>query len=201
MAATSGTAPAADSSKSAPATNAPVITWREVTIPAGTTLALALDTAVGSDTSRVEEPVQAHVTRAVTVDGVTVVPEESAVTGMVTSATRAGKVQGRAHLAMRFDTLVPRGQNEHYQLQTNTFGRTAPSEKKKDAAKIGVPAAGGAIIGGIVGGKKGAAIGGTIGGGAGTAVVLSDRGQEVRMAKGAAVSLRLTEPLTIRVRG
>jgi hypothetical protein len=177
------------------------IAWREVTIPAGTTLALILDTAVGSDTSRAEELVQGHLAHAIVVDGVTAVSEDSIVTGIVTDATRAGKTNGRAHLALRFSTLVPRGQDERYQLTTNAVGRTAPSEKKKDAAKIAVPAAGGAVIGALVGGKKGAVIGGAVGGGAGAAVVLSDRGQEVRMARGAAMSLTLTEPLTVRTRG
>ena len=60
--------------------------------------------------------------------------------------------------------------------------------------------AGGAIIGAIVGGKKGAAIGTAAGGGAGTAVVLSTRGKEVRLPKGSALTLRLSEPVTIRVK-
>jgi len=196
---------AAPTAASSPAASEPASSspdkWREVTIPAGTTLALALDTAVGSDTSRVEAPVEAHLTRAVAIDGVTVVPEASAVTGTVTNATPAGKVQGRSQLTIRFDTLVPQGQSERYPMQTNAVARTGASEKKKDAAKIAVPAAGGAVIGGIVGGKKGAVIGGAVGGGAGTAVVMTDRGNEVRMGKGAAISLKLTEPLTIRVRG
>jgi hypothetical protein len=172
-----------------------------VTIPAGTTLALVLDTPVASDTSRVEESVHAHLGQAIVIDGVTAVPQDSEVTGAVTEATRAGKVQGRAQVAVRFDSLVPRGQDERYQFQTAVVRRTAPSEKKKDAAKIAVPAAGGAIIGGVVGGKKGAVIGGAVGGGAGTAVVLTDRGQEVRLGKGAAISVKLAEPLTVRVRG
>src|ERR1700752_5395996 len=62
--------------------------WRDLTIPAGTKLALVLDTPVASDTSRVEEQVQAHLARPVTIDGVTAVPEDSAVTGVVTDATR-----------------------------------------------------------------------------------------------------------------
>ncbi len=155
---------------------------------------------MASDTSRSDEPVNAHVTRPVVVDGVTVVPLESVVSGVVTDATRAGKVKGRAHLALRFDTLVPVGQDERYLLHTKAIARTAPSEKKKDTAKIAIPAAGGAVVGAIVGGKKGAVIGGAVGGGAGTAVVLSDRGQEVHLAKGATISLTLTEPVTVRVR-
>ena len=66
--------------------------------------------------------------------------------------------------------------------------------------KIGAPAAGGAIIGAIAGGKKGALIGTAVGGGAGTGVVLSTRGKEVGLAKGAAITLKLVEPLTVRIR-
>src|SRR5204863_10054554 len=44
---------------------------REVTLPAGTQLPIVLDTAVGSDTSRAEEPVHAHLAHAIEVQGVT----------------------------------------------------------------------------------------------------------------------------------
>jgi hypothetical protein len=40
-----------------------------------------------------------------------------------------------------------------------------------------------------------------IGGGAGTGVVLATRGKDVRLGKGAALSVRLTAPVTIRVAG
>jgi hypothetical protein len=174
---------------------------REVTIPAGTELPIVLDTSVGSKTSRVEEPVRAHLSRAIIVDGQTVLPEGSIVSGVVTDATPAGKVKGRAHLAVRFDSIAPRGSDERYRIDTASVGRTAPATKQKDAVKIGAPAAGGAIIGAIVGGGKGAAIGAAAGGGAGTAVVLSTSGKETSLPVGSALRLRLTSPLTIRIRG
>jgi len=158
-----------------------------------------LDTPVGSDTSRVEEPVRAHLAQAVVVRGMTVLPAGSAVSGVVTDATRSGKVKGLAHVAMRFDAITPRGESERYQMRTASVGRTAPATKKKDALEIGAPAAGGAIIGALVGGKKGAAIGGAAGGGAGTAVVLSTRGKEIHVRQGAPLTLRLAAPLTVRV--
>ncbi len=175
--------------------------WHEVTIPAGTSLPLVLDTGVGSDISRVEQPVRAHLARAIAVHGQTVLAEGSAVSGVVTDAKRSGKVKGRAHVAVRFDTLTPRGGDAHYRIRTAAIGRTAQATKRKDALEIGGPAAGGAIIGAIVGGKKGAAIGTAAGGGAGTAVVLSTRGKEVHLAKGALVTVRLAEPVTVKVRG
>ena len=184
---------------SAAAPAAPV--WRELTIPAGTNLPVVLDTGVSSETSRAEQPVTAHLSRAITVDGMTALPEGSRVTGVVTNATRSGKVKGNAHIAMRFDSVTPRGDDQRYDIRTTSVGRTAPSTKKNDAMKIGAPAAGGAIIGAIVGGKKGAAIGTAVGGGAGAGVVLSTRGKEVGLAKGAALTLKLSAPVTIRVRG
>src|SRR5206468_8007926 len=105
-----------------------------------------------------------------------------------------------AHLAVRFDTLMPRGDDERYHIRTAAVGRTAESTKKKDALEIGVPAAGGAIIGGLVGGKKGALIGTAAGGGAGTAVVLSTRGKEIHLPRGSAMTLKLLKPLTVRVK-
>jgi len=184
-----------------PAEAAASTAWRELTIPAGTALPVVLDTTVGSDISRVEQPVHAHLARGVVVRGVTVLPAGSAVSGVVTNAVRSGKVKGRAHVAMRFDSLTPRGDDERYRIRTSAVGRTAAATKKQDAVKIGAPAAGGAVIGAIVGGKKGAAIGGAVGGGGGTAVVLSTRGKEVHMGKGSVVTVRLTEPLTVKVRG
>ena len=173
----------------------------EVTIPSGTPLSVTLDNAVGSDISTVEEAVSAHLSHAVTVDGQTVLPAGSKVAGVVTDATRSGRVKGLAHVAVRFNSVEPAHGDATYHMNTATVQRTAPATKKKDAAKIGGAAAGGALIGAIAGGGKGALIGTAIGGGAGTAVVMSTRGDEVHLAKGSALTVKLSEPLTIRVRG
>ena len=172
---------------------------REVTIPAGTVLPVVLDTGVGSETSRVEEAVHAHLTKPIVINGVTAVPMGSRVSGIVTDATRSGRVKGRAHVALRFESLTPAGADHRYAIHTSAVGRTAESTKEKDALEIGAPAAGGALIGALVGGKKGALIGGAAGAGGGTAVVLSTRGKEVSLPKGSTLSLRLTEPVTVRV--
>ena len=172
---------------------------REVTLPAGTTLPLVLDTPVASDTSRVEQTVRAHLARPVTAGGITVLPTGSVVNGIVTSAVRSGKVKGRAHVAMRFDAVTRRGESERYRVATSAVSRTAEPTKTNDTLKVVAPAAGGAIIGRIFGGRKGAAIGTAAGAGAGGAVVMSTRGKEVRLPKGTLVSVHLAEPLVVRV--
>ena len=197
-AATPATTPVA---AAAAVASAPAPVVREITLPAGTQLTMALDTGIGSDTSRVEEAVHAHTTRPVVVRGETVLAEGTRVSGVVTDAKRSGKVKGVAHVGVRFDTLSPRGDDERYRIHTAAIERTAKATKQKDALKVGGAAAGGAIIGALVGGKKGAAIGTAAGGGAGTAVVLSTRGNEVHLAKGSPITVRLSEPVTIRIRG
>lgn len=175
-------------------------TTREVTLPAGARLPVVLDTSVASTTSRPEQPVSGHISRDVISNGVVVVPAGSRVLGIVTDARRSGKVKGRAHVGIRFTTLVPKGSSERYAIRTVGIGRTAPATKKNDAEKIGIPAAGGALVGALVGGKKGALIGAGAGGGAGTAVVLSTRGKETGFARGTVVALRLVAPVTLKVR-
>jgi type IV secretion system protein VirB10 len=160
-----------------------------------------VDTGVASNTSHVEQPVRAHLSRDVHIDNQMVLPAGSELYGNVTAVRRPGKVKGRSYIAVRFTTLVPRGSTDRYSVDTGRISRTGRATKKKDAVKIGVPAAGGAAIGALMGGKKGALIGGGVGGGAGTAVVLSTRGEEVGIGRGAPFTLRLASPITVRVRG
>jgi hypothetical protein len=174
---------------------------RDVTIPAGTALQVMLDTTVGSDISRPEQPVRAHLARTLTIGGAPILDTGTVVSGVVTDATRSARVKGRAHVAVRFDTLVPKGGSDRYTIESAAIGRSAPGTKKRDALEIGVPAAAGGIIGGLTGGGKGAAIGAAVGGGTGTAVVLSTRGKEIHLLRGALVELRLTSPVTVRVAG
>jgi hypothetical protein len=171
--------------------------YRDVTLPAGTVLPVELQTTVASATSNVEDPVRATLRRAVNVDGVQALPAGSTLSGVVTDARRAARVKGRAHVAFRFNSVVAR--DERIDIRTGAIARTAPATKKKDAAKIGIGAGAGAVIGGIVGGGDGAAKGAVIGGAGGTGVVLATRGEEVTVPAGASLSVRLLEPITVRV--
>ena len=173
--------------------------WREVTIPAGTTLPLTLRTTIASDTSDVEDQVRATLRRPITVDGVQALPEGTTFIGHVTDAARSAKVKGRARIAFRFTRADVPGEGGALNVRTGTVAREAEATKKRDAATIGGGAVGGAIVGGIIGGGDGAAKGAVIGGGAGTAAVLATRGKEVRLPAGTAVSVKLTAPVTIRV--
>ena len=199
--ATAGTAASAPAAPS-PAPRGPDATaakFRQVTLPAGTVLPVALGSPVASDRSRVEDPVRATLRRAVTSNGVEVLPAGTAVLGHVTHVARSAKVKGRASVAFRFTKIDMPGEGGRTTINSSPISRTAPATKQKDAMKIGGGAAGGAIIGAIVGGGDGAAKGAAIGAGTGTAVVLATRGPEVRLGAGAPLAVKLTAPLTVRV--
>jgi len=200
--ATAGAAPAATPAPSGPSADTPTPaadTIRSVTLPAGTILPVDLETSVGSDISRVEQPVEGRLRRAVVRNGVEVLPAGTVLRGHVTSAQRPGKVKGRGYVAMRFTELDVPGPGVE-KITTATVGRLAPATKGKDAIEILAPAAGAAVVGRLVGGKKAAREGAVIGGAAGTGYVLSTRGKEVRLGKGANLSVKLTAPVTVRVR-
>ena len=191
---------AAKPASTSPSAAAPAPEYREVTLPAGTVLPVELSTAVASDTSHVEDAVRGTLRRAVTVGGVHALPAGTVVTGVVTAAERSARVKGRARVAFRFTAIDPPGDAQRMSMRTDTVSRLAEATKKQDALKIGGGAAGGALVGGILGGGDGAAKGAAIGGAAGTGVVLSTRGKEIRLAPGTPVSVRLAAPLTVRVR-
>jgi hypothetical protein len=173
--------------------------YREVTLPAGTALTVELTTAVGSDTSSVEDAVRGTLRNAVRTDGYEALPVGTTLLGHVTSAEPAGKVKGLSSIAFRFNTIDLPGDSGREPVNTATYTRSARTTKKKDATKIGIGAGAGAVIGGILGGGSGAAKGAAIGGGAGTAVVLSTKGDEVRIPAGTPVTIKLAGPLTVRV--
>lgn len=172
---------------------------RTVTLPAGTVLPITLETTVGSDISRVEQPVQGHLRRAVTYHGVEVLPAGTEVKGHVTAAARPGRVKGRGYVAMRFTEIDEPGSGVEH-MKTAQVSRLAPTTKQKDAVEILGPAAAGAVIGRVAGGKSAARTGALIGGAAGTGYVLSTRGKDVRIGKGAPIAVKLTAPLIVRVR-
>jgi hypothetical protein len=171
--------------------------FRELTIPAGTTFSATLGTSLASDTSKVEDPVRATLKSPISVEGFELLPAGAAIIGHVTSAQPSGRVKGRASIGFRFNTVNLHGAPEH--ISTETIVHEAAGTKGKDATKIGVGAGVGAVIGGIAGGGDGAAKGAAIGGGAGTAAVLATKGDEVRLAAGTPLSIKLTAPLNIRV--
>jgi hypothetical protein len=165
-------------------------------VPEGTILELELLTALDSSVHRVGDEIQARTLSPLYVSGEEALPAGTHVEGHITEVEASGRVKGRARLGFTFERLrTPSGLEK---IRTSFVEQEAESGKKKDAAIIGGAAGVGAIVGGIIGGKKGAAIGASIGGAGGTGVVLTTKGEEIRLPVGTTVNVRLDEPVVIQ---
>lgn len=167
-------------------------------LPANAVIGIQLETTVSSETAKVEDAVRARVTRPVVVDGVTVIPAGSRVSGLVTAVERGGRFRERSRVGVRF-TSVTVGDDTHVPIRTETIYRVGEAPTGEATAKIGASAVVGSILGGVFGGKKGAAIGAATGAAGGTAIVAADGPNEAVLASGAAFTVRLSEPATFEI--
>lgn len=170
----------------------------ELVVPADAVIGLQLENTISSDRARVEDPVDARVTRDVRVAGRVAIPAGSIVHGSVTEVERGGKVRERARLGVRFHTVVL-ANGDKLALRTDPITREGASPGRESAAKIGGAAIGGAILGAILGGGKGAAIGAGVGAGSGTAAVMSGDRSSVTLPAGSTMSVRIQQPVTVTV--
>jgi hypothetical protein len=172
--------------------------FEELVLPAASVIGLQLESALTSERARVEDRVEARVTRDVVVDGRLAIPAGSRVLGAVTQVDRGGKMKDRARLSIRFHTLVL-GNGDEVSLRTEQITREGEPPAADSSKKIGGAAVGGAILGAILGGGKGAMIGGMAGAGGGTAMVMSGDRNPATFQPGTIVTARLASPVTIQV--
>jgi hypothetical protein len=170
----------------------------ELTVPADAVVGLQLETTVSSERAKVEDAVEARVTRDVRVGGRVAIPAGSIVHGTVTDVQRGGKVRERARLSIRFHTVVV-GNGDRLALRTDAITREGQSPGRESAAKIGGAANGGAIPGAILRGGKGAALGAGVGAGGGTAAVMAGDANIVTIPAGSTVSVRIQQPVSVTV--
>lgn len=185
---------------------------KQVTVPAGTTVLLHLESPINTKNARVGDSVYCETAFPVTQDNMMIIPSHTYVKGQISSVQRPGRVKGRAELQFHFNTLIfPDG----YTLQLpgslqNVPGSDTTSmsdeegtvkangQKAKDVGTVAKTAGTGAAIGGLsTATVKGAAIGGGIGGVVGLGTVLLTRGQEIRLERGTSLEMILQRPLTI----
>jgi hypothetical protein len=181
-----------------PAPAPPVPQFEEVVLPTSSVMGLEVDTPLSSEQARLEDRVDARVTRDVVASGRVAIPAGSRVIGAVTVVERGGKVKQTARLGVRFHTLMLADGRE-IPLSTEPVYREGESPAGESARKIGGAAIGGAILGAIIGGGKGAVIGGATGAAGGSAVVMAGDRNAATLAPGTVVTVRLSAPATIDV--
>lgn len=177
---------------------APVPVYEDLIVAANSVLGLQLETSLSSETAEIEDPVEARVTRDVTVDGVAAIPAGSRALGTVVLVDRGGKVKSVARLGVRFHTLVLPDHTE-VPISTDAIYREGESPTGGSVAKIGGAAVGGAILGALFGGARGAVMGGATGAAGGTAIVMSGDRDPATLPAGSTVTVRLISPVTVTV--
>jgi len=170
----------------------------EVHVAESSVVGLRVDTSLTSETARVEDRVEARVTRDVMAEGQVAIPAGTRVLGDVVTVERGGKMKDKARLGVRFHTLVL-ADGRHVPFRTDAIFREGSSPGAESARKIGGAAIGGAVLGAIIGGAKGAAIGGATGAAGGSAVVMAGDRNPATLPAGTIVTVRLTAPVTINV--
>lgn len=167
-----------------------------VTIPAGTMITVRLREELSTKHSQDGQNFTATLDQPLVVDGFVIAERGSSQRGRIVELDRAGRVKGRAALAVEL-TELNTADGQKIALKTDSFRKEAESGMKGDMAKTGVAAGIGAAIGAIAGGGKGAAIGAGIGGAAGAGGVLATRGKDASLPSETRLTFRLKEPLTL----
>jgi hypothetical protein len=130
------------------------------------------------------------------IDGFVIAEKGARVEGRVAESQEAGRVKGLAQLSIEL-TRITTSDNQKIGVRTAAFLKQGPESKGEDAAKVGIGAALGAIIGAAAGGGKGAGIGAAAGGAAGAGTVAATRGKPAVLPVETLISFRIEEPVTI----
>ena len=174
----------------------PARTFAEYVVSADSVIGLQTETRVSSETARVEDRVEARVTRDVKVGDHVAIPAGARALGSVMQVERGGKFKERARLGIRFHTLVL-ADGTRIPISTETIFREGEAPSGGAAPKVGGAAVAGTILGAILGGGKGAAIGAAAGAGAGAATVAAGDRNAATLPSGTAMTVRILQPITV----
>ena len=177
---------------------APQHTFDELVVSRDSVIGLQSDTTVTSETARVEDRVEARVTRDVKVADRVAIPAGSRAIGYVTAVERGGKFKEQAKLSIRFQTIVL-ADGTRLPISTSAIEREGDNKGNSTAAKVGGAAVAGTILGAILGGGKGAAVGGLAGAGAGTAATAAGDRSVATLRAGEPITVKLNSPVTVTV--
>lgn len=172
--------------------------FEQLLVPASSVVGLRIETPLTTERSRLEDRVDARVTRDVIADGRVAIPAGARAIGTVMLVERGGKLKERARLGVRFHTLVLADGTE-LPISTEAIYREGESPSAESTRKIGGATVGGAILGAIIGGKKGAILGGATGAAGGTAVVMAGDRNAATLPLGTIVTIRLAAPVGVEV--
>lgn len=162
-------------------------------LPVGTEFDVRLQNALSSASAQVEDRFEATTLVDVRRGDRVLVPAGSLLRGVVSSVTKAGRIERKGSMTVAFDRITVHGRS--YPMRGTVTQALESEGIKGETAKIGTGAGVGAIIGGILGGVKGALAGILIGGGG---TIAATEGKDVELPNGTVLRVRLDTPLDVR---
>jgi len=169
----------------------------EVSIPAGTGLAVRVDQRISVKTSHAGDTFTGEIVEPIRAsDGSLLVPKLSRVKGLVAAAHKRGHFKGASFLELRLTSLTLNG--TEYPLKTRDLTQTKKGKGKRSTAMIAGGSGLGMVIGGVASGGVGLLIGGLAGGGAGTAAAGLTGNRDIDIPAESIVHFKLADDLVVQ---
>jgi len=198
-----GAPPAGDPGALPPEPQGPVATQApppqlppNVTIPAGTWVTIRVNEPISSDHAQAGDAFTATLAQPIIANGLVIARRGQLVTGVVSEAKKAGRVEGVSHLGLEL-TGIQLADGRQVQVKTRLLERRGSTSVGRDAGAIGATTATGAAIGAAVNGGVGAGVGAAAGVVASSVGVLLTRGRPTVVFPEAPLTFALQAPLTV----
>jgi hypothetical protein len=179
-------------------------------VPAGTALMVKLETTLATFSNKAGDPFRGTLTQAVVLNGKMVIPAGTLVEGRVTKVAEPRRIAGKPTIGIMPEALIlPSGERfflDATLVDTNIAGTDVNQEgefkgmghDRRDQLETGGGAAGGMLIGGLIGGPPGIVIGGVVGAGS-TGVHWLSKHRSATLPAGTELTLELNRPLAMNV--
>ena len=188
-----GSSSSASSASSSRASSSASSSASSMDVPVGTELDVRLTGGLSSNTAQVEDRFEATTMVDLQNGNRVIIPAGAVLRGVVSSVTKAGRIERTGKLTLAFDQVTIGGRD--YPIRATVTQALESEGVKGEAGKIGTGAGIGAIIGGILGGFKGAMAGILIGGGG---TIAATEGKDVELPAGTVLRVRLDSGLNLR---
>jgi hypothetical protein len=176
----------------------------DIVIPEGTIMTLQLSDTISTKNNQDGDAFKTLVLDPIKQGDRIVIPKGSSVAGSISRIIRPGRFGKKPVMNLIFQSINIPGHGEYQIAAVLEPAGEHPegtvkgkSSSGSDAARVLIPTAAGAGIGGIAGGGKGAGIGAGIGAIIGFGAIFSTPGKELEIRRGTTLEISLQKPLII----
>jgi len=169
---------------------------RPLTVPVGSWITVRVDEPISSHHNQPGDMFMATLAQPIIANGRVIARRGETVTGVVSEAKKAGRVEGVSRLGLEL-TEIGLADGRQVQVKTRLMERRGETSYGRDAAAIGTTVGAGAAIGAAVNGGVGAGVGAAAGVVASTIGVLLTRGRDTVVYPEQPLTFRLETSISV----